>query len=126
MYFEDNNGSASTIWDKIFEVGAPKGLKPIGLGARDTLRLEMGYCLYGNDIDDNTSPLQAGLGWITKFTKDFTAKSILEEQKAAGIEKKLVGFEMIDKGIPRHGYEIKDFSGGLLGVVTSGTQSPSL
>lgn len=126
IYFEDKGDDAAKIWDKIFETGTPQGLKPIGLGARDTLRLEMGYCLYGNDIDDNTSPLEAGLGWITKFTKDFTAKSILEKQKAEGIQKKLVGFEMIDKGIPRHGYEIKDFSGMDLGVVTSGTQSPSL
>ncbi|MBS1576542.1 MAG: glycine cleavage system aminomethyltransferase GcvT [Bacteroidetes bacterium] len=126
IYFEDKGDDAAKIWDKIFETGTPQGLKPIGLGARDTLRLEMGYCLYGNDIDDNTSPLEAGLGWITKFTKAFTAKSILEKQKAEGIQKKLVGFEMIDKGIPRHGYEIKDFSGMDLGIVTSGTQSPSL
>jgi len=126
IYFEDKGDDAAKIWDSIFEMGGPQGLKPIGLGARDTLRLEMGYCLYGNDIDDNTSPLEAGLGWITKFTKDFTARKILEMQKAEGIEKKLAGFEMIDKGIPRHGYEIKDYSGGLIGVVTSGTQSPSL
>jgi aminomethyltransferase len=126
IYFEDKDGAADIIWNKIFEVGQPQGLKPVGLGARDTLRLEMGYCLYGNDIDDTTSPLEAGLGWITKFTKDFTAKSILQQQKEAGIERKLVGFEMIDKGIPRHGYEIKDFSGAPIGVVTSGTQSPSL
>jgi aminomethyltransferase len=126
IYFEDKGDDAAKIWDAIFSIGGPQGLKPIGLGARDTLRLEMGYCLYGNDIDDNTSPLEAGLGWITKFTKDFTAKSILENQKAEGIQKKLVGFEMIDKGIPRHGYEIKDYSGMELGVVTSGTQSPSL
>ena len=90
---------------------APQGLKPIGLGARDTLRLEMGYCLYGNDIDDTTSPLEAGLGWITKFTKDFTAREILEKQKMEGVERKLVGFEMMEKGIARHGYEIKDFTG---------------
>ena len=126
IYFEDKAGNAGKIWDAIFQAGGPQGLKPIGLGARDTLRLEMGYCLYGNDIDDKTSPLEAGLGWITKFTKEFTAKSILEDQKATGIGKKLVGFEMIDKGIPRQGYEIKDFSGGQLGIVTSGTQSPSL
>jgi aminomethyltransferase len=126
IYFEDKDGAADTIWNKIFEVGAPEGLKPIGLGARDTLRLEMGYCLYGNDIDDTTSPLEAGLGWITKFTKDFTASTILEEQKKDGVTRKLVGFEMIDKGIPRHDYEIKDFSGMLIGKVTSGTQSPSL
>ena len=101
-------------------------MKPIGLAARDTLRLEMGYCLYGNDIDDTTSPLEAGLGWITKFTKDFTAKEILQKQKEAGVGRKLVGFEMIDKGIPRHGYEIKDHTGAQIGYVTSGTQSPSL
>jgi aminomethyltransferase len=126
IYFEDKAGAADQIWDKMFEVGGPQGLKPIGLGARDTLRLEMGYCLYGNDITDTTSPLEAGLGWITKFTKDFTARPILEKQKAEGIEQKLVGFEMIDKGIPRHDYEIKDFSGMTIGKVTSGTQSPSL
>ena len=126
IYFEDKDGAAGIIWDKIFEVGAPAGLKPIGLGARDTLRLEMGYCLYGNDIDDTTSPLEAGLGWITKFTKEFTAREILEEQKKDGVSRKLVGFEMLDKGIPRHDYEIKDFSGMIIGKVTSGTQSPSL
>ena len=126
IYFEDKDGSADKIWDAIFGIAGPKGLKPIGLGARDTLRLEMGYCLYGNDIDDNTSPLEAGLSWITKFNKDFTAKSILEAQKANGTEYKLVGFEMIEKGIPRHDYEIKDFSGMTIGRVTSGTQSPSL
>src|SRR5688572_14787805 len=126
IYFEDKDGAAETIWNKIFEVGGPQGLKPVGLGARDTLRLEMGYCLYGMDIDDNTSPLEAGLGWITKFTKDFTAKDILQKQKERGVERRLVGFEMIDKGIPRHGYEIKDYSGTPIGVVTSGTQSPSL
>ncbi|MBS1601452.1 MAG: glycine cleavage system aminomethyltransferase GcvT, partial [Bacteroidetes bacterium] len=126
IYFEDKDGAADKIWDKIFEVGGPQGLKPIGLGARDTLRLEMGYCLYGNDIDDTTSPLEAGLGWITKFTKDFTARGILEQQKADGIQQKLVGFEMIDRGICRHDYEIKDFSGATIGRVTSGTQSPTL
>jgi aminomethyltransferase len=126
IYFEDVNGAADTIWKKIFEVGAPQGLKPIGLGARDTLRLEMGYCLYGNDIDDNTSPLQAGLGWITKFTKHFTAKPILEAQKLNGVNQKLVGLEMVEKGIPRHDYEIKDNTGATIGRVTSGTQSPSL
>ena len=126
IYFENKENNADTIWNAIFEAGKEAGLKPIGLAARDTLRLEMGYCLYGNDIDDTTSPLEAGLGWITKFTKDFTAKEIIEAQKQEGIERKLVGFEMIDKGIPRHGYEIKDFSGALIGHVTSGTQSPSL
>ncbi|HEY1166749.1 MAG TPA: glycine cleavage system aminomethyltransferase GcvT [Chitinophaga sp.] len=126
IYFEDKDGAAEKIWDALFEAGGPKGLKPIGLGARDTLRLEMGFCLYGNDIDDRTSPLEAGLGWITKFTKDFTAREILEKQKAAGLTQKLVGFEMIDKGIPRHDYEIRNAAGEAIGRVTSGTQSPSL
>ena len=128
IYFEDVNDNASKIWDAIFEAGKDAGIKPIGLGARDTLRLEMGYCLYGNDIDDNTSPLEAGLGWITKLNKesDFTAKEILTTQKSNGIERKLVGFEMIDKGIPRHGYTIKDAAGSPIGHVTSGTQAPSL
>ncbi|HEV3250160.1 MAG TPA: glycine cleavage system aminomethyltransferase GcvT, partial [Puia sp.] len=126
IYFENKEGSAGKIWDSIFEAGKPHGLQPIGLGARDTLRLEMGYCLYGNDIDDTTSPLEAGLGWITKFTKEFTGRGILEAQKKEGVQRKLVGFEMIDKGIPRHDYEIKDFSGMIIGKVTSGTQSPSL
>ncbi len=126
IYFEDKDGAADKIWDAIFAVGGPQGLKPIGLGARDTLRLEMGFCLYGNDIDDTTSPLEAGLAWITKFTKEFTAKTVLEKQKTEGIRRKLVGFEMIDKGIPRHHYEIKDIDGNKIGYVTSGTQSPSL
>jgi len=126
IYFEDSNGAADKIWDAIFEIGTPQGLKPIGLGARDTLRLEMGYCLYGNDIDDTTSPIEAGLGWITKFTKDFTGKEIFAKQKAEGTERKLIGFEMIEKGIPRQGYEIKDFGGHTIGIVTSGTQSPTL
>ncbi len=126
IYFEDTDGAADKIWDAIFEAGASSGLKPIGLGARDTLRLEMGYCLYGNDIDDTTSPLEGGLGWITKFTKDFTAKDIIQKQKEEGVSRKLVGFEMLEKGIPRHDYEIKDFSGTTIGKVTSGTQSPSL
>lgn len=126
IYFEDKDGNADKIWDKVFEIGGPQGLKPIGLGARDTLRLEMGFCLYGNDIDDTTSPLEAGLGWITKFTKEFTAKNIFEKQKAEGVKRKLVGFEMIDKGISRHHYEIKDAAGNKIGYVTSGTQSPSL
>ena len=126
IYFEDKTGDADKIWDAIFKAGASSGIKPVGLGARDTLRLEMGYCLYGNDIDDTTSPLEAGLGWITKFTKDFTARPILEKQKEKGVDRKLVGFEMLEKGIPRHGYEIKDFTGAVLGHVTSGTQSPSL
>jgi len=126
IYFENKDDAADKIWDAIFEIGNPQGIKPIGLGARDTLRLEMGYCLYGNDIDDATSPLEAGLGWITKFNKNFTAKQILDKQKAQGVERKLVGFEMIEKGIPRHGYEIKDFDDAIIGSVTSGTQSPSL
>ena len=126
IYFEDKEGAADKIWDRIFEIGKPQGLKPIGLGARDTLRLEMGYCLYGNDIDDTTSPLEGGLGWITKFNKDFIAKDKLLKEKELGVERKLVGFEMVDKGIPRHGYEIKDHSGTPIGFVTSGTQSPSL
>jgi aminomethyltransferase len=126
IYFEDKDGSADKIWDAIFAIGAPQGLKPIGLGARDTLRLEMGFCLYGNDIDDTTSPLEAGLGWITKFTKPFTSREIFEKQKQQGVTRKLIGFEMIDKGIPRHHYEIKDAAGKKIGFVTSGTQSPSL
>lgn len=126
IYFEDKDGAADKIWDAIFAAGTPLGLKPIGLGARDTLRLEMGYCLYGNDIDDTTSPLEGGLGWITKFTKNFTAREIIEAQKAAGITRKLVGFEMIDRGIPRHDYLIKDEHGNTIGKVTSGTQAPSL
>lgn len=126
IYFEDKDDNAEKIWDAIFKIGTPQGLKPIGLGARDTLRLEMGFCLYGNDIDDTTSPLEAGLGWITKFTKSFTSKEIFEKQKKEGIQRKLVGFEMIEKGIPRHGYEIADKDGSVIGVVTSGTQSPSL
>ncbi len=126
IYFKNENGNADKIWNKIFEIGAPQGLKPIGLAARDTLRLEMGYCLYGNDIDDTTSPLEAGLGWVTKFTKDFTAKTILQKQKEEGVKRKLVGFEMIDRGIPRHNYEIGNAEGKQIGYVTSGTQSPSL
>ena len=126
IYFEDKEDAADKIWDAIFAAGGPQGMKPVGLGARDTLRLEMGFCLYGNDIDDTTSPMEAGLGWITKFTKDFTSKEIFAKQKAEGVERKLVGFEMIEKGIPRHGYEIKDFTGATIGHVTSGTQSPSL
>ncbi|MDB5198487.1 MAG: gcvT [Chitinophagaceae bacterium] len=126
IYFEDKNNDADKIWDAVFAAGAAEGIKPIGLGARDTLRLEMGYCLYGNDIDDTTSPLEAGLGWITKFTKDFVGKDILEKQKAEGVEQKLVGIEMVEKGIPRHDYETKDHMGAAIGRVTSGTQSPSL
>lgn len=126
IYFEDKDDNSTRIWDEIFRIGGPKGLKPIGLGARDTLRLEKGFCLYGNDIDDTTSPLEAGLGWITKFTKDFTARPILEQQKAEGVQRKLVGLEMVDKGIPRHGYKIQDAEGNEIGYVTSGTQSPTL
>ena len=126
IYFEDKDGAGDTIWDAIISAGGSQGIKPAGLGARDTLRLEMGYCLYGNDIDDTTSPLEAGLGWITKFTKEFTSKEIFAKQKAEGVERKLAGFEMIDKGIPRHGYEIKDAEGNDIGYVTSGTQSPTL
>ena len=126
IYFEDLDGAADKIWDAIFEAGKAAGIKPIGLGARDTLRLEMGFCLYGNDINDTTSPLEAGLGWITKFTKDFINKSFFEKQKAEGVTKKLVGFEMLERGIARHDHEIKDFEGNIIGKVTSGTQSPSL
>ncbi|WP_129715996.1 glycine cleavage system aminomethyltransferase GcvT [Pedobacter sp. SYP-B3415] len=124
IYFD--NDKADAIWDAIFEAGQPYNIKPIGLGARDTLRLEMGFCLYGNDIDDNTSPLEAGLGWITKFTKPFTNSKALQAQKEAGVPRKLVGFEMIDRGIPRHDYPIVDAAGATIGRVTSGTQSPSL
>jgi aminomethyltransferase len=126
IYFDDVNDNAHKIWDALFEAGAAYDLKPIGLGARDTLRLEMGFCLYGNDIDDTTSPIEAGLGWITKFTKEFTNSAALKAQKEAGAAKKLVGFEMIDRGIPRHYYLIKDAAGNEIGSVTSGTQAPSL
>jgi aminomethyltransferase len=127
IYFKDENGAAEKIWNSIFEAGTAQGLKPIGLAARDTLRLEMGYCLYGNDIDDTTSPLEAGLGWITKLSKEnFTAKEQLQKQKEEGVKRKLVGFEMVDKGIPRHHYEICNAEGKQIGYVTSGTQSPSL
>ncbi len=126
IYFEDKDGAADKIWNAIFAAGATQGIKPIGLGARDTLRLEMGYCLYGNDIDDSTSPLEAGLGWITKFSKDFISRDIFEKQKLNGLKQRLVGFEMIEKGIARHDYEIKDFDGSTIGRVTSGTQSPTL
>ena len=121
-----NNADAEKMWDAIFEAGKEFDIKPIGLGARDTLRLEMGFCLYGNDIDDTTSPIEAGLGWITKFTKDFTNRTAIEAHKTNGVSKKLVGFEMIDRGIPRHDYQIADASGNIIGRVTSGTQSPSL
>ncbi|MGB0862513.1 MAG: glycine cleavage system aminomethyltransferase GcvT [Saprospiraceae bacterium] len=123
-----NNKDIEKVWDAVFEAGAAQEIKPIGLGARDTLRLEMGYCLYGNDIDDTTSPLEAGLGWITKLkaNEDFTAKDILIAQKAEGLTRRLVGFEMIDRGISRQGYDIVDAEGTIIGRVTSGTQSPSL
>ncbi len=122
IYFEDSNNAADIIWDKMMELS----IKPIGLGARDTLRLEMGYCLYGNDIDDTTSPLEAGLGWITKFNKEFNGRLLMEVQKIHGVTRRLVGFEMIDRGIPRHDYLIKDIGGNTIGKVTSGTQIPGL
>ena len=125
LYFYPEDGKK--IWDAIFEAGAPEGIKPIGLGARDTLRLEMGFCRYGNDLSDTTSPLEAGLGWITKFVegKNFTARAILEKQKAEGVTRKLVAFEMIDRGIPRHGYKLVNAEGEEIGEVTSGTMSPT-
>ena len=125
LYFYPEDGKK--IWDAIFEAGAPEGIKPIGLGARDTLRLEMGFCLYGNDLSDTTSPLEAGLGWITKFVegKNFTARAILEKQKAEGVTRKLVAFEMIDRGIPRHGYKLVNAEDEEIGEVTSGTMSPT-
>ncbi|AYD49188.1 glycine cleavage system aminomethyltransferase GcvT [Arachidicoccus soli] len=128
IYFEDKNDDANKIWDAIFEAGKTSNIKPCGLGARDTLRLEMGYCLYGNDIDDTTSPLEAGLGWITKLKKTtpFTSQEKLAGQKAAGITRKLIGFEMLERGIPRHDYKIVDAEGKEIGKVTSGTQAPSL
>ena len=125
LYFYPEDGQK--IWDAIFEAGAPEGIKPIGLGARDTLRLEMGFCLYGNDLSDTTSPLEAGLGWITKFAegKNFTARAILEKQKAEGLTRKLVAFELVDRGIPRHGYKLVNAEGEEIGEVTSGTMSPT-
>jgi len=120
------NDDVKQIWDKVFEAGADFGIKPIGLAARDTLRLEMGYCLYGNDIDDTTSPFEAGLGWITKFTKDFVNAEALEKEKNLGPKRKLVAFELKERGIPRHGYDIVDGNGKTIGVVTSGTMSPSM
>ncbi len=120
------NSEVKQIWDKVFEAGADFGIKPIGLAARDTLRLEMGYCLYGNDIDDTTSPIEAGLGWITKFTKDFTNSEALKSQKEHGVTRKLIAFELDQRGIPRHGYDIVDGNGNKIGEVTSGTMSPSL
>ncbi|MGF1558677.1 MAG: glycine cleavage system aminomethyltransferase GcvT [Flavobacteriaceae bacterium] len=120
------NEEVQQIWNKVFEAGADYGIKPIGLAARDTLRLEMGYCLYGNDINDQTSPLEAGLGWITKFTKDFVNREALEKEKAHGTERKLIAFELDDRGIPRHDYDIVDSQGKKIGIVTSGTMSPSM
>ncbi len=120
------NALAQKAWDAIFTSGAAHGIKPAGLAARDTLRLEMAFCLYGNDIDDTTSPLEAGLGWITKFTKEFTNSAALKAQKEAGVERKLVGFELLDRGIPRHDHPVVDAQGQVIGKVTSGTQSPSL
>ena len=122
------NEDAETIYNAVMEAGAEFGIKPIGLAARDTLRLEMGFCLYGNDIDDTTSPIEAGLGWITKFTdeKDFINKDIFLKQKEEGTTRRLVGFEMIDKGVPRHGYDVVDAEGNKIGVVTSGTMGPSV
>ena len=121
-----NKNSAEKVWNAIFEAGKNENIKPIGLGARDTLRLEMGFCLYGNDIDDSTSPIEGGLAWITKFTKDFTNSTAIKKQKEEGVKKKLVGLKMIDKGIPRHDYQIKDSQGNVIGKVTSGTMSPVL
>ena len=120
------NQDIEHVWNEVFKAGASFGIKPIGLAARDTLRLEMGFCLYGNDIDDTTSPLEAGLGWITKFTKDFVDSDFLKKQKEEGVTRKLVAFEMIDRGIPRHDYPILDSNGNVIGKVTSGTMSPSM
>ncbi|WP_370480153.1 glycine cleavage system aminomethyltransferase GcvT [Tamlana flava] len=120
------NSEVKQVWDKVLEAGADFGIKPIGLAARDTLRLEMGYCLYGNDIDDTTSPIEAGLSWITKFTKDFTNSEALKAEKEKGPKRKLIAFELDERGIPRHGYDIVDDTGNKIGEVTSGTMSPSL
>jgi aminomethyltransferase len=120
------NEHVEHVWNEVFRAGTSFGIKPIGLAARDTLRLEMGFCLYGNDIDDTTSPLEAGLGWITKFTKDFTDSEFLKKQKEIGVKRKLVAFEMVDRGIPRHDYPILDSNGNVIGKVTSGTMSPSM
>jgi aminomethyltransferase len=121
-----NKKEAEKAWNAIFEAGKSENIKPIGLGARDTLRLEKGFCLYGNDIDDATSPLEGGLGWITKFTKEFTNSGAIQQQKESGVKRKLVGFKMIDKGIPRHDYTLRDAAGNVIGKVTSGTISPIL
>ncbi|HSI70730.1 MAG TPA: glycine cleavage system aminomethyltransferase GcvT [Gillisia sp.] len=124
IYFKHED--AVQIWERVMEAGKDYGIKPIGLAARDTLRLEMGYCLYGNDIDETTSPIEAGLGWITKFTKDFTNSDALKKEKEEGPKRKLIAFELDERGIPRQGYDIVDESGKIIGVVTSGTMSPSL
>lgn len=124
IYFK--NEDAKHIWNKVMEAGANFGIKPIGLAARDTLRLEMGYCLYGNDIDDTTSPIEAGLGWVTKFTKEFINSEALKKQKEEGPKRKLIAFELDQRGVPRHGYDIVDENGKIIGIVTSGTMSPSL
>lgn len=120
------NSDAEQIWNRVFEAGSAYGIKPIGLAARDTLRLEMGFCLYGNDIDDTTSPLEAGLGWITKFNKEFTNSEALQKQKEEGVTRKLIAFELTDRGVPRHDYEIVDKDGNAIGKVTSGTMAPSV
>jgi len=120
------NADVEHIWNAVFEAGKAFNIQPIGLAARDTLRLEMGFCLYGNDINDTTSPLEAGLGWITKFNKEFTNSTNLKAQKEAGVSKKLVGFEMQERAVPRHDYEIVDATGNVIGIVTSGTMSPSM
>ncbi len=120
------NEEVAQVWQKVMEAGADYGIKPIGLAARDTLRLEMGYCLYGNDIDDTTSPLEAGLGWITKFTKDFINSENLQKEKERGLDRRLIAFELDERGVPRQGYDIVDGNGKKIGVVTSGTMSPSL
>jgi len=124
IYFK--NEVAEKIWSRVFEAGQSFGIKPIGLAARDTLRLEMGFCLYGNDINDTTSPIEAGLGWITKFDKKFTNSEALQLQKENGVSKKLVGFELIERGIPRHDYPIVDANGTEIGIVTSGTMAPTV
>ena len=124
IYFKNN--VAEQIWNSVFEAGKDFGIKPIGLAARDTLRLEMGFCLYGNDIDDTTSPIEAGLSWITKFTNNFNNSDALYKQKEEGVSRRLIGFELLERGIPRKDYEIADEEGNIIGKVTSGTQSPSL
>ena len=124
IYFK--NEDAVDIWNAIFDAGKDLNIAPIGLAARDTLRLEMGFCLYGNDIDDSTSPLEAGLGWITKLTNDFVDSTFLAQQKSEGIKRRLIGFELIDKGVPRQGYDVVNAEGMKIGIVTSGTMSPSL